>query len=231
MGVDTARSPRLLRTCAVRDAIYVAAMPSSSPRSPISWNTALVDQLDWHWTSFVRPHLEGLSDEEYLWEPVPGCWSIRRRGDASGPVRPGAGATVLDGEDPEPTPAPFTTIAWRLAHISIGVFGERAVHHFGADGRTTLHAEEVDWPITAAAGLTMLDHWYDAWIGGVRGLGEEGLERPCGPAEGPYAADPLALLVLHISREAIHHGAEVLALRDLWTHARSGTRPMTSAAS
>ncbi len=194
---------------------------------PISWNVALVDQLDWHWTRFVRPRLEGLTDEEYLWEPVPACWSIRRRGEATGPALAGAGDTVLDDQDPEPSPPPLTTIAWRLAHISIGVFGERAVNHFQAEGRTTLEPSDVDWPITAAAGLAMLDHWYDAWIGGVRALGEDGLERPCGPAEGPYAEDPLALLVLHISREAIHHGAEVLLLRDLWAHSRSAAGSVT----
>jgi hypothetical protein len=30
----------------------------------------------------LRGRLEGLSDEEYLWEPVPGCWTVRR--DPSG---------------------------------------------------------------------------------------------------------------------------------------------------
>ncbi|CAN5769922.1 hypothetical protein BH24ACT5_BH24ACT5_16750 [soil metagenome] len=38
----------------------------------IDWTTQLVDQLDWHWTSFVRPDLGGLSDDEYRWEPVVG---------------------------------------------------------------------------------------------------------------------------------------------------------------
>ena len=41
---------------------------------------------------------------------------------------------------------------------------------------------------------------------------------PCGPAEGPYADLPLAALVLHINREAIHHGAEIALLRDLYAH-------------
>ena len=43
-----------------------------------------------------------------------------------------------------------------------------------------------------------------------------GLVRPCGPAEGPYADYPLAELVLHINREALHHGAEIALLRDLY---------------
>ena len=41
---------------------------------------------------------------------------------------------------------------------------------------------------------------------------------PCGPAEGPYADQPLAALVAHIHREVIHHGAEVALLRDLYAH-------------
>ena len=55
-------------------------------------------------------------------------------------------------------------------------------------------------------------------VAGVRALDEEGLARPCGPAEGPYAEFPMATLVLHINREMIHHGAEVALLRDLYTH-------------
>ncbi|HEX7993167.1 MAG TPA: hypothetical protein VF506_04545, partial [Streptosporangiaceae bacterium] len=51
---------------------------------------------------------------------------------------------------------------------------------------------------------------------GVRGLGPDGLIWPCGPAEGPYADYPLADLVLHINREALHHGAEIALLRDLY---------------
>jgi hypothetical protein len=52
----------------------------------------------------------------------------------------------------------------------------------------------------------------------VRGLGAAGLARPCGPAEAPFADAPLAALVLHINREAIHHGAEIVLLRDLHLH-------------
>lgn len=190
----------------------------------IPWNGLLVDQLDWHWTTFVRPHLDVLDDARYLWEPVPGCWSIRGRDETTGPVVEGPGDTVLDERWPPPEPPPLTTIAWRMAHIAIGVFGQRAVNHFRADGLRELPQTSVDWPITAAGGLALLDHWYDAWIGGVRELGDEGLARPCGPAEGPYAAEPLAALVLHINREALHHSAEILLLLDLYAH--SGGRSL-----
>ena len=41
------------------------------------------------------------------------------------------------------------------------------------------------------------------------------MAEPCAAAEGPFADAPFGGLVLHVSREAILHGAEVLFLRDL----------------
>ena len=60
--------------------------------------------------------------------------------------------------------------------------------------------------------------------GFARALGPEGMARPCGPAEGPFAELPLAGLVLHINREVIHHGAEIALLRDLYRHQLAGHR-------
>ena len=179
----------------------------------IPWNTLLHDQLDWHWTNHLRPRFDGLTDEEYLWEPVPGCWSIRREGESEAPMQVGTGEFRCDFAMPEPDPPPVTTIAWRLAHIVVGIFGERNHSHF--DG------PEIDYPTftyagTAEEALRQLDEGYDRWIAGVRGLGESGLQRACGPAEGPFAEHPLSELVLHINREVIHHGAEVSLLRDLY---------------
>ena len=37
----------------------------------------IVDQINWHWTSQLRPRFDGLTDDEYFWEPVQGCWSLR----------------------------------------------------------------------------------------------------------------------------------------------------------
>ncbi|WP_369131287.1 DinB family protein, partial [Modestobacter roseus] len=51
----------------------------------------------------------GLTDEEYLWEPVRSAWS----------VRPGdTGEWLADGAVPDPDPAPVTTIAWRTWHLA-----------------------------------------------------------------------------------------------------------------
>ena len=40
------------------------------------------DQLEWHWSNQLRARLAGLTDEEYFWEPVADCWSVRPRGTA-----------------------------------------------------------------------------------------------------------------------------------------------------
>jgi DinB family protein len=180
----------------------------------IDWTKELVDQLDWHWGNHLRPRLDGLTDDEYLWEPVAGCWNIRPRAEATTPMAVGAGDTVIDYAYPEPTPAPVTTIAWRLGHIAI-VFGQRAANHFGDGG---VDYQTIDWPLTAAGGLDLVDRSYSAWLDGIKGLDAAALTRPCGPHEGPYAEYPFAALILHINREAIHHGAEVALLRDLYAH-------------
>lgn len=167
-----------------------------------------------HWRGFLRPRLGGLTDEEYLWEPVEGCWSIRAREDATSGHAVGAGDTVRDLAVPDPTPAPVTTIAWRLGHIAIDIFGARASNHFG-DG--SVDDATTDWPMDAEGGLSLPDEHYGHWRAGALALTEEELlNRAVGPAEGPFAEAPYIELVLHLNREAIHHGAEILLLRDLY---------------
>lgn len=181
----------------------------------LDWTAQLVDQLDWHWQRHLRPGLDDLTDEEYAWEPVAGCWSVRPRGTSTAPMALGGGDLVLEFALPEPVPAPVTTISWRLAHVVVGVLGARVASHFGgppADYGTFAYAA------TASGALAQLDEAYARWREGVAGLGERDLARPCGPAEGPYAEHPLAALVLHVNREVLHHGAEVLLLRDLYRH-------------
>ncbi|MEU6356240.1 DinB family protein [Streptomyces sp. NPDC047072] len=55
----------------------------------------LLDQFD-RAREMAQVRLRGLTDEEYLWEPVPGCWSLRRREEASTPRAFGPGEWVLD---------------------------------------------------------------------------------------------------------------------------------------
>jgi hypothetical protein len=164
--------------------------------------THLADQLDYHWINQLRPRLEGLTDEEYFWQPVPDCWTVHPDGS-------------IDFTFPQPEPAPFTTIAWRLAHVIVGVFAMRNHSHFGGPP-----ADYESWPYAtdARAALQQLDDAYKNWIAGVHGLAEADLARPIGPKEGPWAEHSMLELILHINREAIHHGAEIACIRDLYAH-------------
>ena len=189
---------------------------STSPPATIDWPAQAIDQLDWHWTTQLRPRLEGLTDDEYAWEPTPGAWSVRPRGSSTAPVQGGSGPMTVDFAFPPPVPAPTTTIAWRLAHVVVGVFGARVASHFGGPACDYF---TFDYAATAAEAMAQLDAGYAAWLAGVRGWQEQdSLGLPCGPAEGPWAEQPRGALVLHINREVIHHGAEIALLRDLWAH-------------
>jgi hypothetical protein len=179
----------------------------------LQWNRQLIEQLDWHWTRQLRPRLTGLGDDEYFWEPAAGCWNVRPRDESTAPVALGSGDFVLDFAHPEPVPPPVTTIAWRIAHLVVGVLGMRAAAHFGGP---PVAYHSFAYAGNARTALRQLDSAYAAWFDGVRALGDEGLAKPCGPAEGVYADEPLATLILHINRETIHHGAEIALLRDLY---------------
>ncbi|SNR61686.1 DinB superfamily protein [Haloechinothrix alba] len=174
-------------------------------------------QLDWHWKEHLRPRLDGLTDEEYFWEPVPGCWNVRPRGTSQAPITGGSGEYTIDFAFPEPDPPPVTTIAWRLGHVIVGVFGVRAASHFGGPA---VDYQSFTYAGSAREALRQLDEAYAAWQEGVRGLDGAALAAPVGEAEGEWAARPMLELVLHINREAIHHGAEILLLRDLFRHRR-----------
>ena len=179
------------------------------------WSTVLLDQLEWHWRHQARPRLDGLTDEEHRWEPVPGCWNVRPRGESPPPgaTAVGTGAATIDFAFRTPDPAPVTTIAWRLAHVVVGVLDDRNHRYFGGPPRDW---DTYAYPLTADAALADLDAAHARWVAGVRSLDEDALRAPC--REEGHEQDPLAGLVLHIHRELVHHLAEVALLRDLWAH-------------
>jgi hypothetical protein len=187
----------------------------------VDWNAELVDQLEWHWQHQLRPRLNGLTDDEYFWEPVTGCWTISRRGQSRAPLSLGSGEFTMDYATLPHDREPITTIAWRLAHVII-VFASMTASYFGGP--------PADWSIfsfsgTSKGALRQLDDAHDLWVTGVRGLGEAGLVRAQGSTSPPeYADAPMVKLVLHTNLEVVHHGAEVCLLRDvyLWKVGRDG---------
>jgi hypothetical protein len=181
----------------------------------IDWKSQAIEQLSMHWEGQLRPRLDGLTDDEYFWEPVKGCWTIHHRDEKRTAMQAGQGEMVYDFEFPEPDPPPITTIAWRLGHIGSSIFLVRAENHFG-NGLPEPWWDHIEWPATAKDALDFVDDGYARWMKGLATLDDDALARPVGQAEGPYAEKPMAALILHISREVIHHGAEVALLRDLY---------------
>ncbi|WP_107654773.1 DinB family protein [Nocardia suismassiliense] len=185
----------------------------------IDWNRTLREQWEFHWNHQIRARLEGLTDDEYSWSPVPNAWSVRPRGTSTAPVQAGAGDFTIDYAFPPPTPAPFTTIAWRLGHVIVGVLAARNAAHFGAPAASY---ETWEYAGTAATALDQLETQLDTWLTGVHNLGADGLRVPVGDKE-PYPELAMADLVLHIHRELIHHLSEVCLLRDLYLHTKTAS--------
>lgn len=186
----------------------------------MDWTEELSEQFTWHWDNHLRPRLDGLTDEEYRWEPVQDCWNLRPRAEATTSMAVGAGDHVMDYAHPEPSPAPVTTIAWRICHLLVGVLGQRNASHFGGpptDYRT------FDYPAGAQDALAQLDVMVARWVAGVRSLSPQDLEKPCG--EQGFESASMGALVLHIHREMIHHGAEIALLRDLFIRQGQPTSP------
>ncbi len=69
----------------------------------MDWPHELADQLSWHWEHQLRPRLEGLTDEEYFWEPAPDGWSVRPRGESQARSRPDV------ARSPSTSPSPNRT--------------------------------------------------------------------------------------------------------------------------
>ena len=173
----------------------------------------LLSQLEFRWQVMIRPRLEGLTDDEYVWEPAPGCWSVR-------PAE--IGHFVVEGQwygglRHEVSPPPFTTIAWRLCHVGSGL-AMRANHHFGDCSLTWENFwEQESVPGTAAEGLAFVDRAFAAWHDGILSRPEEFIdeksEGPPGTRDGRF---PFADVIQHVNAEVLGHGAEMCLLRDLF---------------
>ncbi len=156
-------------------------------------------------SSQLFERLAGLTDEEYLWEPGPGAWSVRPVGDA-----------VVADFVPEADPPPLTTIAWRLWHIAVDCLDAYSGRVFATSGSGLPDDQFVG---TADEAVEVLGRCIDNFTTGMRGLGD-GIMLPLGPGWGPHAESSKLDLVLHAHREVVHHGAEIGLLRDLWAAGR-----------
>jgi uncharacterized damage-inducible protein DinB len=159
----------------------------------------------------LRERLAGITDDEYLWEPVPGCWTVRRRETAISPEPEGRGVWVFDNAPEEQSPPPFTTIAWRLMHL-VDVIGGYHVFLWG-DGELVDNWLEVS--PTAAEGISAWEDHAGRFVSALATEDDAALE---GPVRIPWWPEPTPRwrVVANVATEAIHHGAEIGVLRDLY---------------
>src|SRR4029077_3522653 len=90
--------------------------------------------------------LAGLTDDEYFWEPVPGCCTIRRTG--SGDYRA--------DDAHRPGNPPFTTIAWRLWHVIENYGAKRQPEWLGVEREPGGFERDAPAPATAAEAIAAL---------------------------------------------------------------------------
>lgn len=154
--------------------------------------------------------LEGLTDDEYLWQPVADCMTVRAAGD---------GRFLADARPPRSDdPAPVTTIAWRMWHI--GADALRSYRGFFERGVDLSDRDR--WPGTAAEGVRALAEDWAGFVAEVEGLGDVRLLEPMGALGGKFGHESYLLLALHALDEAAHHGAELGVLRDLYLRGFAG---------
>src|SRR5207244_330063 len=96
-----------------------------------------------------QSRVEGLTDEEYLWEPVSGCLTIRDDEPES----------LVTGSPP--VPGPLTTIAWRICHIGDFLRHERNWRWLGQEPPQL--DSDIRHPMTAAEGIAYVDASWVSW--------------------------------------------------------------------
>ncbi|MEV7522796.1 DinB family protein [Streptomyces sp. NPDC091371] len=166
-----------------------------------------------------------MTDEEYLWEPVADCWSVRRRADGPGPratLLAGAGDWGRDAATyPHPWPPPFTTIAWRLSHLT-EMLTLRADHTAGTRSRTR-NDYRVEGDVAGA--VPGFDTAATAWRKALLSVDEAALDTVgyCTYPHGSDAEEPFIEIAWWVNQELLHHGSEIALLRDL--HRSRGGQP------
>ena len=149
----------------------------------------------------IRGRVEGLMDDEFWWEPVPDAWTVRRTA---------SGKWAADYEEPDPDPAPFTTIAWRLVHVAEC----KLMYHEYAFGPAKLVWPDLDSPHTAAAAIAALEEGQRLLATDLEGLADEDLDTSRLTNWGEKW--PTWRIFWTMIHHDLQHGGEIGALRDLY---------------
>lgn len=201
---------------------------------------ALLEMMFFVETFTLERAWTGLTDEELLWEPAPGSWSVRPLEDswtstpfivngwvADFDASAKAARFSADGIGTEP----LTSIAWLFWHV-----GSQPGRTAELDFLGGAHTAESGWtspylethPIFVDAHdavSTMRDGWR-ALDSALRSASDEDLERPkrFWGYGGPGPMGTGGQIVASVLNEISHHGTQIGVLRDL--HALLGGAPL-----
>jgi len=154
----------------------------------------------------LRARLEGLTDDEFFWQPGPGSWTIYQD-------RPGH--WTYHYAVPEPNPAPLTTIGWQLVHLGT----TKVMYHEWAYGDARLTFPQIEIPSSASGALLLLEKGQSLLADDLRGTPEANLDEPRRTNWGDMWP-AWRIFTTMADHDALHGGA-IGYLRDLyhWKHA------------
>jgi hypothetical protein len=103
----------------------------------------LLAQMDEAYARLVA-RLEGLTDQEFFWQPVPNCWTV---------FQDPSGRWTYHYEEPDPVPAPMTSIGWQFIHVAMC----KVMYHEWAFGAQQLTWLTIDTPHSVAEATEVLE--------------------------------------------------------------------------
>jgi hypothetical protein len=148
----------------------------------------------------LRTRLDGLGEDEFFWEPLPEPWTV---------FRDDAGRWTYHYQEPDPVPAPFTTIGWRLVHVALC----KVMYHEWAFGARALDFTNVENPGDVASSIAMLEAGHALLSEDLGALTDEDLDRMVLTNWGEQW--PAWKIFWTMTHHDTHHGAEIGVLRDL----------------
>jgi hypothetical protein len=155
--------------------------------------------------------LDGLTDDELMWEPAPVVLTVRMADDGTpGPDRHGLPPTA-DVQPPR-------TLAWSIGHLGAGTL----VRADWLTGSHSLDDADVAWPTIAYEAVELLRRGLAAWRDGLGSMTDDDLDT-VGRSAYPHGLDPqlpLLDIVWWVNKELLFHSAEIWFVRDLFAATR-----------
>ncbi|MFI6209346.1 DinB family protein [Streptomyces sp. NPDC051041] len=156
-------------------------------------------QFELTWSLFEY-HLERLEPGDFLWEPVPHCWTLRRAAD---------GTWVPDWAETEPDPVPVPTIGWVSWHI--GWWWSVAIDHVA--GRPPRERTGIAWPGPGAPTVEWLRALRTDWLTALGRFTDADLDAA---APFPWSDEPartVAHMAAWVNAELMKNVTEIGQLR------------------